>query len=357
MTEQPLSDNPGEGRGDPLLLGVCPEPRIWMLADDRPGNVNQALGLAEALDEPFAVKTIGYSQMAKLPNWLLPANLAGLTSASRDVLKPPWPELVIGAGRRTAPIGRWLKQQNPKLCLVQLMWPGSADDFDLIAVPEHDRVPDHPVLLRTIGPPHRLSPILLRTAAADLAPRLEGLPKPYVACLVGGTSKHVDFTPDDAVSLIEGASKLVLERGGSLLVTTSRRTGKACFEAIGDVLRGSYFLHQWQPNGDNPYLGILGSADAVVVSADSASMCTEACAVGKPVYLHAPAAGVPEKFKLLHSRLADHGCLKPLGAPWFEAKAPPENPATTIAAAIRRLFPRRNNAGSAEPVASVATAP
>ena len=28
-------------------------PRVWMLADDRPGNVNQALGLAEALGEPF----------------------------------------------------------------------------------------------------------------------------------------------------------------------------------------------------------------------------------------------------------------------------------------------------------------
>ncbi|MDH3661479.1 MAG: hypothetical protein OEU92_15860, partial [Alphaproteobacteria bacterium] len=50
---------------------------VWMLADDRPGNVNQALGLAEALGEPFVVKTVGYSQLARLPNWLLPANLSG----------------------------------------------------------------------------------------------------------------------------------------------------------------------------------------------------------------------------------------------------------------------------------------
>jgi len=357
MTEQPLSDRPDEGRGDALSPRICPEPRIWMLADDRPGNVNQALGLAEALDEPFAVKTIGYSPIARLPNWLLPANLAGLTSASRDVLRPPWPELVIGAGRRTAPIGRWLKQQNPGLRLVQLMWPGSADDFDLIAVPEHDRVPDHPVLLRTVGPPHRLRPALLQAAAADLAPRLAGLPKPYIACLIGGTSKHVDFTPEDAMSLIEGGTKLASERGGSLLVTTSRRTGEACFKALGEALKGLHLLHQWLPDGDNPYLGILGSADAVVVSADSASMCTEACATGKPVYLHAPAAGVPEKFELLHKRLAEHGCLKPLGAPWFEVKGPPDNPAKTIAAAIRQLFPLQGGASAVEPVASNATAP
>ncbi len=350
MAEPPLFAKEDEGRGN----GVAP--RVWMLADDRPGNVNQALGLAEALGEPFAVKTIGYSQIARLPNWLLPANLVGLTSDSRDVLTPPWPDLVIGAGRRTAPVGRWLKRQNPSLRLVQLMWPGSAEDFDLIAVPEHDRVPDHPLVMRTLGPPHRLRPALLRAAAAELASRLGDLPRPYIACLVGGTSKHMTFTPDDVFSLIDGASHLVSERGGSLLVTTSRRTGEACTEALAGAIKGPHLLHRWQQGGDNPYLGILSSADAVVVSADSASMCMEACAIGKPVFLHRPAAGVPEKFKLLHERLTAHGCLMPLGSPWFEVGPPPDNPAMTIAAAVRRLFLHRNGTGTAEPVASKATA-
>jgi mitochondrial fission protein ELM1 len=319
-----------------------------MLADDRPGNVNQALGLAEALDEPFSVKTVGYSQIARLPNWLLPAKLAGLTSGSREALTPPWPDLVIGAGRRTAPIGRWLKRQNPGLCLVQLMWPGSAEDFDLIAVPAHDRVPDHPVVMRTLGPPHRLRPALLRAAAAELAPELADVPKPHVVCLVGGSSRHVAFTPEDAVALIEGALALAAGRGGGLLVTTSRRSGEASAKAVATALRGPHLFHRWQPDGDNPYLGMLGSADAVVVSADSASMCMEACATGKPVFLHRPAAGVPEKFKGLHARLEDHGCLKALGAPWYEVDAPPDNPALTIAAAIKRLLMRRNGADMAE---------
>ena len=351
MPEQPLPEKMDEGKG-----AIPSPPGIWMLADDRPGNVNQALGLAEALGEPFSVKTVGYSQIARLPNWLLPANLAGLTSASREVLTPPWPDLVIGAGRRTAPIGRWLKRQNPDLLLVQLMWPGSAEDFDLIAVPEHDRVPDHPSVLRTLGPPHRLRPALLRLAAAELAPRLSDLPRPYVVCLVGGASKHLDFTPDDVRSLIVGASKLASERGGSLLVTTSRRTGEACTKALGRALSGPHLLHRWQQGGDNPYLGMLGSADAVVVSADSASMCAEACALGKPVFLHRPAAGIPAKFKLLHDRLTAHGCLKPLGSAWFEVEAPPENPAIAIAAAINRLFLQRNGFDMAEPVAPGATA-
>jgi hypothetical protein len=332
-----------------------------MLADDRPGNVNQALGLAEALGEPFTVKTVGYGQLARLPNWLLPANLAGLTPASRESLVPPWPDLIIGAGRRTARVGRWIKRQHPAVRLVQLMWPGSSDGFDLIAVPEHDRVPGDPVLMRTLGPPHRLTPERLRRSAQEIAPQLAGLPAPYVTCLVGGTSKHGSFTPEDARVLIAGAKALARARGGSLLVTTSRRTGRACSEALDDALAAApacpYWLYLWQPEGDNPYLGMLASADAIVVSADSASMCTEACAAGRPVFLHEPKAGVPEKFEILHRRLRERGCLRPLGAPWFEVAAPPPNPALAIAKAIRALFAQQGGINDAGQVVSGAPAP
>lgn len=328
-----------EGRGPD---DAAASTRVWMLADDRPGNVNQALGLAEALGEPFMVKSVGYGQLARLPNWLLPSNLAGLTPASRETLCPPWPDLVIGAGRRTARIGRWLKRQHPAVCLVQLMWPGSSDGFDLIAVPEHDSVPDDPVLMRTLGPPHRITAERLRRSAAEIVHKLVDLPGPYVTCLIGGTSKHVAFTEGDARSLIDGAKRLAHERGASLLVTTSRRTGEACTRALERALAEEHFrphwLHRWHPDGDNPYLGMLASADAVVVSADSASMCTEACAAGRPVFLHEPEAGAPEKFRLLHERLAGHGCLRPLGSPWFEVRDPPPNPAFAIAAAIQALL-------------------
>ena len=326
-----------------------------MLADDRPGNVNQALGLAEALGAPFAIKTVGYGQLARLPNWLLPANLTGLTKATRETLCPPWPNLVIGAGRRTARVGRWVKQQHPDVYLVQLMWPGSSDGFDLIAVPEHDRVPDDPVLMRTLGPPHRLTSERLRRSAAEITPRLESLPRPYVVCLVGGTSKHVAFTVGDARSLIEGARRLAAERGGSLLVTTSRRTGEACTAALAQALEDTpttpYWLYRWQPEGENPYLGMLGSADAVVVSADSASMCAEACAAGRPAFLHQPDAGSPEKFRILHRRLEEQGCLRPLGSDWFEVDAPPINPAFAIADAINVILRQKCFARHAEPVA------
>jgi mitochondrial fission protein ELM1 len=306
-----------------------------VLADDRPGDANQALAVAEALAWPFTIKPIRYGPLARLPNTLLGASLHHLTGAPRAALVPPWPDVVIAAGRRTAPVARWLKRRQPRLFHVQLMWPGSARGIDLIAAPAHDgRAGRGPVLL-TAGPPHRITPTRLATAAEALAPRLAGLPRPYVACLVGGSNRRTPFTPADAQALAHAASRLAQARGGSLLVTTSRRTGAACTAALSGALAGPHFLHPFTSAGDNPYLGLLGAADGLIVTADSAAMCVEACATGKPVFLFHPAAGSAAKLARLHRSLEEQGHLHPLGAAWPAARPPPANPAASIAAAIR----------------------
>ncbi len=41
----------------------------------------------------------------------------------------------------------------------------------------------------------------------------------------------------------------------------------------------------WQGDGPNPYLGFLGLADAIIVTADSINMVCEACSTGKPVHI------------------------------------------------------------------------
>jgi len=41
----------------------------------------------------------------------------------------------------------------------------------------------------------------------------------------------------------------------------------------------------WNGRNENPYLGLLSLADAIVVTSDSVSMISEACFTGKPVYV------------------------------------------------------------------------
>ena len=324
--------------------GTCPEtiPGIWVLTDGRPGHDHQALGVAEALGWPFAVRRVAYGPLARLPNLLLGRSVRGLSATARSALAAPWPDLVIGAGRRTAPLARWLKRRNPGAFLVQLMWPGSAQGLDLIAVPEHDRVADRPGMMRTLGTPNRVTPARLAAAAARLAPRLAGLPRPRIACLVGGARRGMPFTPGDAAALAGRAARLAQSRGGSLLVATSRRTTSACEDALAGALEAPHLLHRYGRGEDlceDAYLAMLGSADAVLVTADSASMCSEACATGRPVFLDRAQNAGPGKLATLHRRLEQLGYLRPLGAPWPTALPPPLDPAATVAAAIRELLP------------------
>lgn len=317
-------------------------PRVWVLADDRPGNANQALGVAEALGWPFELKRIRYGPLAALPNVLLGARLLGLDDLARRSLQAPWPDLVIAAGRRTAPVARWLRRQRSDVFLVQLMWPGSAHGLDLVVVPEHDRRGEAPHVITTLGAPHRVAPAVLAQARVRLAPALGHLPRPFVATLIGGDSRHAPFTGEDAITAASSAAKLARQRGGSVLISTSRRTGASVEDALEELnLPAPVWLHRFSRGGENPYLGLLGHADAIVVTADSASMVTEACATGRPVFLVRPRAWRGGKLDRLHARLSELGHLRDPAAGWPAASPPPLLPQEDVARVIRRRMGSR----------------
>ncbi|NKC33802.1 ELM1/GtrOC1 family putative glycosyltransferase, partial [Falsiroseomonas selenitidurans] len=78
-------------------------PPVWVLADPRAGTAAQALGIAERLGWPHRVVPLAWGPLARLP--LPGGTLLGLTAAARAGFTPPWPGLVIAAGRRAGPWG------------------------------------------------------------------------------------------------------------------------------------------------------------------------------------------------------------------------------------------------------------
>jgi mitochondrial fission protein ELM1 len=312
---------------------------IWVLADTAAGHANQALGVAEALGQPFVIKKIAYTKLAGLPNLMRGSSLIGIAGETRQELSPPWPRLVIAAGRRTAPIARWIKRQSIAACkIVQIMHPGSgAGDFDLIALPLHDAHPDADNILRITGAPHRLTAEKLAAAAAEWTPKLSHLPRPYLAVLVGGATHKRPF--DDATASLLGQQIEALRQGmgGCLLVTGSRRTPQHAWSALCAELSQPHALFDGH-GADNPYLGFLGLADAIVVTGDSVSMASEACFTGKPVHLFAPTGFVGAKHARLHADLYEKGYAVPLGRTTATQPNQPLNTAQDIAAEIRRRF-------------------
>src|SRR5690606_28732420 len=79
--------------------------------------------------------------------------------------------------------------------------------------------------------------------------------------------------------------------GGSLMVSSSRRTPDWLREAVRHAFSGLPVV-QWHgpEDGDNPYAGLLGWADLLVVTPDSVNMLSEAAATRVPVWTFTPSA-------------------------------------------------------------------
>ncbi len=294
------------------------QPKIWVLADDRAGNVNQALGLAEALELPFETKKIVYTKSAGLPNFLRGSSLIGVNLADSSEIKAPWPDIIIAAGRKTGPIARYIKKMSGgKSKIVQLMLPGfPSGDFDLIVTPKHDGFSNNKKIINTIGATNRITMEKISHDKEKWQAKFANLPKPRIALLIGGTTKKGTFTIEHALDLADKASKFANSKGGSLLITNSRRTGDEATRILKEKITAKFHFHDFNSKDENPYFGYLGISDAIIASGDSISMCSEACSTGKPVYIYAPADITPEKHQNFHKNLYTNGYAKPLTGEW-----------------------------------------
>lgn len=286
---------------------------VWGLMDDRAGNVAQVRGVVERLGYPHEFKEMRYSPLVRLPNALRGASLKGIKPTHSAPLCAPWPDVVVSAGRRLAPAALYIKRHHPETLLVHMMSPGmDMKNFDVLALPSHDRVINHPNVVRTIGAPHHVTPEKLAVAAAAFEPAFAHCPGFRVGVLVGGDTSHGKMRERDIKKLQQQLSRVV--GLASLLVSTSRRTPAFALPLLEAALKDRpHFVYRYgKAPGENPYLGILGAADMLVVTGESISMCSEACGTGKPVYIHAPAHTLSPKHERFLETLFEQGFARRL---------------------------------------------
>jgi mitochondrial fission protein ELM1 len=271
-------------------------PRAWLLMGHKAGDNAQLLALAEALHLPFEEKRLAYRPTELITNVLAGANLLGLVRERSDPLEPPWPQLVLSAGRRNEPVARWIREQAGGRERVQLVHVGRPwarlSEFDLVVTTPQYSLPEAPNVLHNEAPLHRVTPERLAAAREAWAPRLAHLPRPYVTVILGGNSGPYSFDREAGALLGLEASRLTRELGGSLLITTSARTPQGAIDALEQQLGVPYQLFRWRPDAtENPYLGYLALADRLIVTCDSMSMLIEAIATGRPVLVFDLARG------------------------------------------------------------------
>ncbi|MGD2074877.1 MAG: mitochondrial fission ELM1 family protein [Gammaproteobacteria bacterium] len=266
-------------------------PLTWVLTGHKAGDNSQLLALAGALGWPFEVKRFQYRRYELLTNRLLGVTLAGIDPVTSSALRPPWPDLILTAGRRNEPVARWTRRASggrSRLVHVGRPW-ADLDHFDLIVTTPQYFLPRRDNVLHNQLPLHAVTPERLAVAAGHWRGRLADLPPPRVAVLVGGNSGPFVFTPAKGVALGRLADAMARERGGSLLVTDSARTPDAFFRAMVSQIRVPAHIHRWRGGGrDNPYLAYLALADHLVVTGESMSMLAEAAATRHPLYIFDP---------------------------------------------------------------------
>jgi mitochondrial fission protein ELM1 len=290
--------------------------KIWALLDERAGNTSQTLGVADALGLPYEPRIIRFGRLIRLPNPLVWWNRMGITHDTRTVLEPPWPDITISTARRLGLVAAYIKRRNPATFTAQIQWPGyPGGNLDLIATPQHDGIKAGGNIILTLGAPHRVTPEKLAAESEAWRAPLAHLPSPRIAVLIGGSPDPADFAKRHAVPLATYASDLARRINGSLLITTSRRTGDAMPEQMKPHLNCPYYLYAWQQGGNppaNPYYGFLGLADMVIATGDSVSMCSEACATGKPVFIYEGDDFMSRKYKKFVKALYAQNLARPL---------------------------------------------
>lgn len=268
-------------------------PTVWLISDHKPGHRTQALGLAEQLGWPLENLDVSFGRVASLPNFFLRTSLVGIHAVNPAQLTPPWPDLVIATGRGAARTARWVRAQSlgrTRAVVMGRMGGFHGEHFDLAVAPAYSGLYPHPRRIETSLPITNVREPALEAAAAEWKSVLERAPDRRIALLVGGSDPMYEFTPEVARRMGADVAKMAKRIGGSVFVTTSRRTRSDAADALADALGETAVLfHRWRPGDDashNPYMGFLALADTLVVTGESASMLAEACASAKPVFIY-----------------------------------------------------------------------
>lgn len=329
--ESPLSREAGEGRGVSTHPLIPPCTTIRILTDGRAGHEAQTLGVAEALGATPDMRRVA-------PRALFAALAPFAPADPQDALAyaPPYPDIAIAAGKRTLSALRRLKRDSGgRTFTVYVNRPANGcGAADLIIAPRHDGLRGANVF-SPLTPANRITAERLAAARAAPDPRIVALPRPRVALLVGGDSRRVVYGARDIAELTRIAASL-LAAGRSVMATVSRRTPAALRDALAQALAATGgFL--WDGAGDNPYLSMLATADAIIVTGDSVNMVGEAVATAAPVHVVPPPGG-RGKIAAYLTALRGAGAIRLWRGALEDWRRAPLNATPSIASAVAQAY-------------------
>lgn len=296
-------------------------PKVWIFKDYLVGAYHQRIGVARELTKDIEI-------LEKLDPENLPSTDDFLNAQLGERQKNPaaWPDFILHTEPREKEIEFLLELRriSPKpLRVIYLENPQfHVGDLDMVVNPSRFPMLSGPNIFRTVGVGGQVSQETLKEARAQWGKKLSWLPKPLIHVAMGGEALHNPYHPEYAQDLGKRLKEAVRATGGSLLITTSRRTPPEVVSSLLREISGiPQFVFSWAKGNkdENPYVAGLAMADFVVVTGDSMSMLSEAVFTGKPLYVHSiKGAILPE-----HGRTIDELYLSGMARPLTGKKLQP----------------------------------
>lgn len=268
--------------------------RVLLLADDKPGHYHQSEGVVGALErlKPVTCRRLSVRRRQWAPRAILRTFRRRGVSANRLLsfgygLTPEQidePDFVVSSGGETLFANLAAKElSGARNIFLGPVRDDARDAVDLI-ISSHG-VTDEPANhVRTLQPnaidPERLGrPQTVPRFSQDKPPRTAAL-------LVGGDTRNIRYGAADWQQ-IAGFLRAVNQAWGTRwVVSSSRRTSRDALDALGPVLHDKSVVRQfldYRIVGPSSLPGLLRLAEAVVVTADSSTMLSEAVAGRYPV--------------------------------------------------------------------------
>lgn len=263
-------------------------PRVWVILSDKHGDNAQALRVAAALGWDFERKFVQMKEPFVLGKPRVRPSLDHIDGDRSDALEPPWPDLIITIGRRPSSVALWVRHQSGGHAKIVLIGKtsGPIERFDLVIASGESSFPPLSNVVDVTLPLMSIDTEAIAAAGEAWRPRLAALPRPLIAMLVGGATGPFVYNRAVVERLIRTATEVMADTGGSVYITTSRRTPQSAVAALEDGLPAGARIFTWAPEvADNPFKGLLALADGFIVTGDSISMMVEVILCRKPLVI------------------------------------------------------------------------
>ena len=273
--------------------------QIWVISDGTAGMRLQAIALGEALIATDTTNQTSLADIISKPSWWL-RHLPRLVALLPRGLLLFWlgeiggrlsndkPAIIITCGRRMAgtsiALNRLSKAHAAGTRTIHIQDPRLPPHyFDILIVPQHDPARGANVIT-SLASLNRLDMSKIADAASQLDKKWRALPAPRVAVLLGGTNRRYGISAMMAKDMAKRLADFATKTGASLALIPSRRTPANLVTQLTTALGSLPFAVMDQAE-NNPYPGILGLVDAVIVTSDSVNMISEATVTGRPVLI------------------------------------------------------------------------